>query len=55
MLLSIIRAFAAYRAYRRQVQALAELSDRELADIGLERPQLPRAYADRLRDDLMLA
>ena len=55
MLLSIIRAFAAYRAYRRRIHAMAQLSDRVLDDIGMTRPQMPRGYAERLRDELLIA
>jgi uncharacterized protein YjiS (DUF1127 family) len=55
MLLSIIRSYAAYRSYRRQIQAMAQLSDRELEDIGLQRPHMPRSYTERLRDELMVA
>ena len=55
MLLSIIRAFAAYRSYRRAVREMALLSDRELADIGLSRPYSPRTRTERLRDELLIA
>ena len=36
MLLSIIRMIQAFRNYQRNVSELAQLSDRELADIGLD-------------------
>jgi len=55
MLLSIIRAFAAYRSYRRAMREMSLLSDRELEDIGLQRPQMPRAFTARLRDELLIA
>jgi uncharacterized protein YjiS (DUF1127 family) len=55
MLLSIIRAFAAYRSYRRYIREMALLSDRELEDIGLPRPYMPRSQTQRLHDDLMIA
>ena len=55
MLLSIIRAFAAYREYRRQIHAMAKLSDRDLADIGMDRPQMPRGYTESDRDRLLIA
>jgi uncharacterized protein YjiS (DUF1127 family) len=55
MLLSIIRAFSAYRNYRRQMQAMSELSDRELDDIGLLRQRLPHAHADSVRMALLFA
>ena len=35
MLLSLIRAFKAFRDYQRNVAELSQLSDRELADIGI--------------------
>ncbi len=54
MLLSIIRAFAAYRSYRRAQQELALLSDRELDDIGMSRPYAPRTRTERLRDELLI-
>ena len=55
MLLSIIRAFAAYRAYRRHLHAMAQLSDRDLEDIGMERRAMPRDYAESYRDRLLIA
>ena len=42
MLLSLIRLFNAFRDYRRNVAELSHLSDRELADIGLDRSDIPR-------------
>ena len=49
MLLSIIRAIRAYRDYQRNLNELSQLTDRELADIGIERSDIPRvasgAYA----------
>ena len=55
MLLSIIRAFAAYRSYRRAMLEMMLLSDRELEDIGMSRPDAPHARNERLRDDLLIA
>ena len=55
MLLSIVRAIAAWRSYRRTQQAMALLSDRELEDIGMARPYSPRTRAERLRDELLIA
>ena len=55
MLLSIIRAFAAYRNYRRALVEIGMLSDRELEDIGLARPYAPRTRTERLRDELLIA
>jgi uncharacterized protein YjiS (DUF1127 family) len=37
---NLIRAFAAWRRYRSAVQQLADLDDRTLADIGLNRTQI---------------
>jgi uncharacterized protein YjiS (DUF1127 family) len=45
MLLSIIRALQAFRDYHRNLTELSQLSDRELADIGLERSDIPRVAA----------
>jgi len=42
MLLSLIRMFNAFRDYQRNVAELSHLSDRELADIGLDRSDIPR-------------
>jgi uncharacterized protein YjiS (DUF1127 family) len=42
MLLSLIRMINAFRDYRRNVNELSQLSDRELADIGLDRTDIPR-------------
>jgi uncharacterized protein YjiS (DUF1127 family) len=45
MLLSIIRMVKAFRDYQRNVSELSQLSDRELADIGLDRSDIPRVAA----------
>ncbi len=37
------QAFAAWRLYRRTLDELNELSDREMADLGLSRAMLRRA------------
>ena len=42
MLLSLIRMIHAFRDYQRNVSELSQLSDRELADIGLDRSDIPR-------------
>ena len=42
MLLSFIRMIQAFREYQRNVSELNQLSDRELADIGLDRSDIPR-------------
>ena len=45
MLLSLIRMIQAFRNYQRNVNELSQLSDRELADIGLDRSDIPRVAA----------
>jgi len=42
MLLSIIRMIHAFREYHRNVAELSQLSDRELADIGIDRSDIQR-------------
>lgn len=42
MLLSIIRILREFRDYQRNVSELSQLSDRELADIGLDRSDIRR-------------
>lgn len=49
-LAKLIRLFRAWRGYARSVRELSSLSDRELADIGVHRSEIPavaRAYAGR--------
>ena len=45
MLLSLIRMIQAFRDYQRNVSELSQLSDRELANIGLDRSDIPRVAA----------
>jgi uncharacterized protein YjiS (DUF1127 family) len=45
MLLSLIRLIRQFRDYQRNVAELSQLSDRELADIGLDRSDIPRVAA----------
>ncbi|HUN96264.1 MAG TPA: DUF1127 domain-containing protein [Bradyrhizobium sp.] len=45
MLLSLIRMIRNFREYQRNMSELAALSDRELADIGLDRSDIPRVAA----------
>jgi uncharacterized protein YjiS (DUF1127 family) len=40
---TMIQAFAVWRRYRSAVRQLADLDDRTLADIGLNRTQIRRA------------
>jgi uncharacterized protein YjiS (DUF1127 family) len=42
MLLAIIRFLQAWKRYGLAVQELSHLSDRELADIGINRSEIPR-------------
>jgi uncharacterized protein YjiS (DUF1127 family) len=42
MLLSVIRFLHAWKRYGSAVQELSTLSDRELADIGITRSDIPR-------------
>ncbi len=42
MLLSLIKMIQSFRDYQRNVAELSHLSDRELADIGLDRSDIPR-------------
>ena len=42
MLLSIIRFIRDFRNYHRNVSELSQLSNRELADIGLDRSDIRR-------------
>jgi uncharacterized protein YjiS (DUF1127 family) len=42
MLLSIIRLLNTWRRYAAGLRELSELGDRELADIGINRADIPR-------------
>ncbi len=42
MLASLIRLFQAWKRYRDAVQELSYLSDRDLADIGVNRSEIQR-------------
>ncbi len=46
MLLSIIGFLQAWKRYGMAVQELSHLSDRELADIGITRSDIPRVAWD---------
>jgi uncharacterized protein YjiS (DUF1127 family) len=46
MLLSIISFLHAWKRYGMAVQELSHLSDRELADIGITRSDIPRVAWD---------
>jgi uncharacterized protein YjiS (DUF1127 family) len=45
MFLSLIRMIQAFRDYQRNVNELSQLSDRELADIGIDRSDIQRIAA----------
>lgn len=45
MVLSLIRMIRSLRDYYRNLNELSQLSDRELADIGLDRSDIPRVAA----------
>lgn len=45
MLLSFIRMIQAFRQFHRTIDELSKLTDRELADIGLDRSDIPRVAA----------
>jgi uncharacterized protein YjiS (DUF1127 family) len=45
MFLSLIRMIQAFREYHRNLDELSQLSDRELADIGLDRSDIKRVAA----------
>lgn len=45
MLLSLIRMIRQFRDYQRNLSELSQLSDRELADIGLDRSDIQRVAA----------
>ena len=42
MLLSLIQIIRAFRNYQRSLAELSQLSDRDLADMGLDRSDIPR-------------
>ncbi len=45
MFLSLIRMIQAFRDYQRNVNELSQLTDRELADIGIDRSDIQRVAA----------
>jgi uncharacterized protein YjiS (DUF1127 family) len=49
MLLSIIRFLHAWKRYGSAVKELSSLNDRELADIGITRSDIPRVAWDHAR------
>jgi uncharacterized protein YjiS (DUF1127 family) len=50
MLLSIIRAIQSFKDYHRNLRELSQLTDRELADIGIDRADIPRVAAGHALD-----
>lgn len=49
ILTSLIRAFRAWRRYNASLNELNRLGDRELADIGLSRSDIPRVARESAR------
>jgi uncharacterized protein YjiS (DUF1127 family) len=45
MILSLVRIIKAFRDYNRTYRELSELSERELADIGIDRGDIERVAA----------
>lgn len=45
MLLTILRAIQSFKDYHRNLRELSQLTDRELADIGIDRADIPRVAA----------
>jgi uncharacterized protein YjiS (DUF1127 family) len=45
MLLAIIRALRSFRDYQRNLNELSQLSDHELADIGIRRSEIAAVAA----------
>lgn len=45
MLLSLIQMIRAFRNDQRSVAELSQLSDRELAEMGLNRSDIPRGWS----------
>ncbi len=50
MLLSILRAIQSFKDYHRNLRELSQLTDRELADIGIDRADIPRVAAGHALD-----
>ena len=50
MLLTIIRAIQSFKHYHRNLRELSALTDRELADIGIGRADIPRVAAGNALD-----
>jgi uncharacterized protein YjiS (DUF1127 family) len=50
MLLAIIRAIQSFKDYHRNMRELSQLTDRELADIGIDRADIPRVAAGHALD-----
>lgn len=50
MLLSILRAIQSFKDYHRNLRELSQLTDRELADIGIDRANIPRVAAGQALD-----
>jgi len=46
MLLAVIRFFQAWKRYNKSLRELSRLGDRELADIGISRSDIPSVAWD---------
>lgn len=51
----VLRQLKGWMLVRRTERELADLSPRQLADIGLDSPRLPRRYRDAMLNGTMLA
>jgi uncharacterized protein YjiS (DUF1127 family) len=49
MILSLVRIIKAFRDYNRTYRELSELSERDLADIGIDRSDIERVAAGAYR------
>lgn len=50
MFLSILRFVQAWKRYNESLRELSQLGDRELADIGISRSDIPRVAWDTAND-----
>ncbi len=46
MFLAVLRFFQSWRRYNASLRELSQLGDRELADIGISRSEIPRVAWD---------
>ncbi|ACI93362.1 conserved domain protein [Afipia carboxidovorans OM5] len=55
MILSLVRIIKAFRDYNRAYRELSSLSERELADIGIDRSEIERVAAGAYRPNVVSA